>query len=63
MPLAHTVPQLPQWEGLLVVVTHWFPQKVCPDGQTHEVPEQERPPLQALPQAPQCALLLVVIVH
>ena len=44
---------MPQWATVLPRSKHTPPQDVCPDGQTHALPLQIVPPLQAVPQAPQ----------
>jgi hypothetical protein len=59
-PDAHTVPQLPQWFGLLWTSTQLPLQNACPLGHaapqmqsTHTPPRQFVPAGQTTPQAPQ----------
>ena len=51
----HTLPQAPQWEASLAVLTHDAPQSVWPGGQTiwQRPSVQVWPALHAVPQAPQ----------
>jgi hypothetical protein len=56
-------PQSPQLPSSVSVSTQAPPQNVCPDTQTQLVPSQTRPPVQALPHAPQCCGLFVVLVQ
>src|SRR5262249_60611564 len=57
LPLAQTLPQLPQWAGLVCWLTHAPLQTSCPDGQTHAPLTQLAPVAQALSQAPQLAVV------
>lgn len=58
------MPQVPQWLVLVCVSAQvLLLQKVWPPGQLQLVPEQVRPPVQALPQLPQWLLLFCVLTH
>jgi len=63
LPLAQTLPQEPQFEALLVVLTQVEPHSVCPCGHVQLPLVHDWPAAQALLQAPQCAGSVAVVRH
>lgn len=55
------MPQVPQFELLVWVLTQVPLHDVCPDGQLQMPPLQVFPPVHALPQLPQFELLVCVL--
>lgn len=62
-PGLQTLPQVPQFKGSLLTVTHLLPQVVWPVGQTQAPPTQACPEVHARLHAPQLVMSVLLFTH